>query len=426
MSALPRPRVLACLLVPLLAACDVAPPVEVEHSAIINGQPDTTRTAVVALVIKMYNEEFCTGTVIAPRAVLTAGHCIRESQIPTSQMAVFFGDKVGGAGTSINVTAANVHPNYYTAADGSPMFDVAVLTLAQDAPVAGMPWQRKTLDDPHGKTVTLVGYGVTNAAAQSGSGTRRTVDEVVTQMDDNFIYFGSGVSGTCQGDSGGPMFLNQNGTLTLVAVTSAGDQTCVNFNESTRVDIYADFISPLAPVPLTVAIQSPATGSTVGHGFTVQVQADSLAGVTKVDLSLDGAPRSSLYAPPWSFDLQGLADGQHEIDVTATAGDGKTGGATAIVNVVTAKFGEPCTANTGCEDDVCIDGASGNGYCSKICTAKSDCPDNATCDPVDPATSVCGRPASSGRGCAAGGAAGSGSALVLLLGLAVLVARRRR
>jgi hypothetical protein len=269
---------------------------------------------------------------------------------------------------------------------------------------------------------TLVGYGVTNAQTQTGNGTRRTVDMVISGMDADFIMYGGGSTGTCQGDSGGPMFLNMGGTLTVVGVTSAGDQTCTQWLENTRVDKYADFISPLAKVPLTVAFQSPAEGSTQGHGFTVDVQADSLAGVTRVDLSLDGAPHGSLFTPPWSFNLAGLADGGHQIAATATAGDGTT----VSVNVVTVAFGQPCTLNAECAGDVCVDGESGNGYCSQVCASKADCPKSASCDPVDPSTSICGRPGSSGGGCAAGGAAGSGAGLGLLLGLAALSGRRRR
>ena len=53
------------------------------------------------------------------------------------------------------------------------MYDVSVWKLASAAPVAAMPWQQTSLSDPSGKTVQLVGYGVTNANSQSGNGTRR-------------------------------------------------------------------------------------------------------------------------------------------------------------------------------------------------------------------------------------------------------------
>ena len=58
-----------------------------------------------------------------------------------------------------------------------------------------------------GERFIFVGYGVTDAQRQTGNGTRRTVDGVITSIDENFIHYGDGTSGTCQGDSGGPTFL---------------------------------------------------------------------------------------------------------------------------------------------------------------------------------------------------------------------------
>jgi secreted trypsin-like serine protease len=425
-------RTLALVVVAVLGACATEQPqFTLSRRPIIGGTVDQNHTSVVALVYSMYGytEQFCTGTVISQRAVLTAGHCIAETTaqgMQVSDMSVFFGTTVGSGGQTIKVQDAQYHPNYYTRSDGAPINDVAVVTLAQDAPVPPMKWQRTTLADPSGQTVTFVGYGVTNAQAQSGNGTRRTVDEVVQNMDDTFIYYGGGASGTCQGDSGGPMFLNVNGEEILIGVTSYGDQSCVQLGANTRVDKYADFIAPLAPVPLTLTLTAPTDQSTQGSAFTVSAAPDSLAGVAKVEYFVDGVSQGSLTAPPWDFEVTGVADGAHEVEVNATANDGQVANASVHVNVVTAAFGGACTANAECSSGVCAYGDTGNGYCTQVCTTKAECPNGVSCDVIDPSTSICGRPAGSGGGCRVGGAPAGGATVALLVGLALLGLARRR
>ena len=58
---------------------------------------------VVALTA--YGEAFCTGTLVSSRTVLTAGHCVEDSGYTASDVSVFFGNVVGGTGTSIPASA---------------------------------------------------------------------------------------------------------------------------------------------------------------------------------------------------------------------------------------------------------------------------------------------------------------------------------
>ena len=210
---------------------------------IIGGSADTVDTAVVALEYK--GQEFCTGTLIAPRVVLSAGHCLMMSGFTKSDfpdITVFFGQKVGGSGANIQITDFQAHPNWAQDPTTVVKNDVSVLTLAQDAPVAPMAWQQTAIGNIVGKAVTFVGYGVTNAT-QTGNDARRQVGGTISSQDSEFIYSGNGKSGTCQGDSGGPTLLSQSGTPTVIAVTSYGDGSCVNESADTRIDPYTDFIS---------------------------------------------------------------------------------------------------------------------------------------------------------------------------------------
>jgi V8-like Glu-specific endopeptidase len=236
----------ACLLVLVLGwvpACLGEPDEEQETSRepIIHGSIDRSDDAVVALTVG--GEEFCSGTLVSPRTVITAGHCLRETGYVPQDIEVAFGTTVGGATTVLGCTAGGAHPSWYVDDDGAPIHDVAYLTLDHDAPVSPVAWRSTALPDLVGQSVRLVGYGVTSARRQSGSGTRRTVLETIADQDRRFLYYGNGETGTCQGDSGGPMFLDGDGAPVLIAVTSYGDRSCVELGASTRVDTYASFLS---------------------------------------------------------------------------------------------------------------------------------------------------------------------------------------
>jgi len=221
------------------AAGPVTVPPAVEH--IVAGRVDEADVAVVALTTG--GRTFCSGTLVARRTVFTAGHCVVESGLDASQVRVYFGTRVGGPGVSVAVVGWGAHPGYQVLPDGVPLHDVAYVTLGADAPVAPLPWQATRLPSLVGTRVRMVGYGVTDARHQTGSGTRRAVIQTILDQDAGFLYYGDGVSGTCQGDSGGPTLAKPDGVTTLVAVTSYGDETCVQLGVNTRVDANAPFLA---------------------------------------------------------------------------------------------------------------------------------------------------------------------------------------
>jgi V8-like Glu-specific endopeptidase len=326
-------------LIAIMTGCGPDPlPSERLQSRIINGTIDTTHSAVVALVAQ--GADFCTGTVIGPRTVVSAGHCQRQTGYTASDLTVFFGNAVGGAGTSLHTTSWTTHPEYKEQADGTLVNDVSVIVLAQDAPVEPMAWQSTPLPNIVGKTALMVGYGVTNAAAQTGSGTRRQVNQVITAQDASLIYYGDGKAGTCQGDSGGPTFLDVDGTPTVIAVTSFGDQTCVQEGANTRLDTRSSFIAKL--MPLTVSITSPADRATVDSSFTLSAKAGGGAGIATVEVLIDGICRARLGAAPFDFNLT-VGPGNHNVEVLAHDKLDSTGTASIAVHVGDAQ--QPSTGN---------------------------------------------------------------------------------
>jgi uncharacterized protein (TIGR03382 family) len=179
----------------------------------------------VALVIAPM--ALCTGTLIAPDVVLTAGHCIETD--PTEVM-IGSVDYTRPGGEVIAVKSATAYPSWETS------LDVGVLVL--EHPSAARPraiasaCTAKGLEA--GADVKLVGFGLTTA---SGTGENSRLHQATLAVTDprctedpaceskvapngEFAAGGGGVD-SCFGDSGGPVFLGD----ALIGVVSRGEGT---------------------------------------------------------------------------------------------------------------------------------------------------------------------------------------------------------
>jgi secreted trypsin-like serine protease len=184
----------------------------------------------------------CTGTLIAPDWVMTAGHCgsITGSAVatpiafPPALIDVYIGSNRAGQGELVGVSQAIVSPDYI-ATQG---YDVTLLKLsraASSAPtlVAGAG---ETSAWAPGSLETIVGWGATS----EGGDTPDTLQEAQVPVTTDAYCAGAysefdartmlcagypeGGVDTCQGDSGGPMFgTTAAGVRRLVGATSFGE-----------------------------------------------------------------------------------------------------------------------------------------------------------------------------------------------------------
>jgi len=206
----------------LVLAC--AQPPQPLRSAITHGDADSGDPAVAALLLRVGGcggGVFCSGTLVAPRAVLTAAHCLDVA--PSGAMVVYFGGDVRALGETHAVVAVFRHPT----------LDVAVLAL--DAPAAAVPVALDGGPAPSpGDLVRLVGFG---ADENGQSGVKRQGTAQIAAVTATELQVSPAPALACGGDSGGPL-LHASG---LAAVTSFGDAACAA--SSTHVRVPAAFVA---------------------------------------------------------------------------------------------------------------------------------------------------------------------------------------
>ena len=220
----------------LFLSTSLALVVPASAAAVTNGTFDGSNHANVgALVADLPGSGLtvvCSGTLIAPKVFLTAGHCTDGLTAP---LYVTFETTLDPPVWTLIPGTPETAPGF--GHDRSDPRDLGVVLL-EHAPAGIAPAQlasSNTAGSLAGGTVTNVGYGYYERQTGGGQprflydGVRRTSTSSVKSVTPSLIRTGSGV---CYGDSGGPRFAGQ----LLVAVTSSGDAACAGMSTGYRID----------------------------------------------------------------------------------------------------------------------------------------------------------------------------------------------
>jgi trypsin len=212
----------------------------------------------------------CTGTVVAPRVVLTAAHCVESLEhgglTPAGQYALATGvtkPEEAAAEDIFRISEAHAFPGFDP---GTLHGDAGILILDRPttAPVLPLAGAGDAALYAGGATVQLAGWGLTRANAGNPSPALRSTSMVVQPpafcegtVRRFYPPFSSGAqmctldvptkrSGGCFGDSGGPAIGQRpDGTPVELGVISTGGSFCSTKlpNVLTRADFVSSWVS---------------------------------------------------------------------------------------------------------------------------------------------------------------------------------------
>jgi secreted trypsin-like serine protease len=196
---------------------------------------------------------FCTGALIAPRLVLTAGHCVQPGA--TYKLVEYGADRQPQLQ---DVKSVAVHPSFNMQAMTAhrATADVALLQLEappkrKNASVLGVPQVPIVV----GSRFTIAGIGVSVRGQGSSGGTVRVASLAATgqpgslqiRLVDPVAQGTRDGLGACTGDSGGPVFEDRQGAPAIIGVISwstgpNGSAGCGGLTGVTPLTLYRDWI----------------------------------------------------------------------------------------------------------------------------------------------------------------------------------------
>lgn len=190
----------------LLAGAGLAMLLAAPALAIVGGREGAQVPGAASVVMVLTSGGgVCSGVVVAPDAVLTAGHCVAG----VAENRIHYRDEAGRP-VLAEVAARHLHPAY----DGDAIrgrtrsIDLALLRTRESLPARFVPAPLSAAVPRAGQTLVLAGFGAARGNDRRSIGRYRGATLTVVEPygpSRILVWLKAPGAGGCQGDSGGPI-----------------------------------------------------------------------------------------------------------------------------------------------------------------------------------------------------------------------------
>jgi secreted trypsin-like serine protease len=232
---------------------------------VIGGTPVPRRDFLDCVAVGNDQQFGCTGTLIAPNVVVSAGHC---SGFATR---VFFGSDVSKPGRTVRVGDRHRHPDYRKNGLQNDLLVLVLEERVENIPSRAIAGKAAVDSATDGR---VVGFGNTDPLGSAGYGIKRQVDVPIASAscqgtfdgEPDSVAYGCDVGlelvagkpllakDSCTGDSGGPFYIETPGGWLIAGATSRATNSapndCGDGGIYVRIERYLPWIRSLPGVTI--------------------------------------------------------------------------------------------------------------------------------------------------------------------------------